>query len=405
MSLQNNNNSRLFLIIVTGVLVGFPALITDSYLPSFPILAVFFNTDASFIQMSLMSTMIGIAAGQLLIGPLSDKYGRKMPLFFSFFFFILSTIYCIYTTNIYIFILLRLVQGLSCSSGMVLSRAMLTDSFSGHELAKSLSFNTAILGFTPALAPIIGGILLTFTRWQGIFIFLLLFSLVQLLLIAKLKETLPKEKRKTGPMLNTLKSFSYVIKNRDYLYYVLIFSFSMAVMFAYISSSPFIFQKHYGLSPLVYSMIFGANAVALALGALLSGNFTNQENALRIGIFSLVIMSIITAAILLSGLPFVFFEISIFVMFVFNGMIYPSSTTLALESNRKNAGTASAIHGAMSFLTGGIISPLVGLGNILYSTSIAIIACSLITLFLFIGLKKNLFEAETSIKPLINEVK
>ena len=402
--MQRKNDSKLYLIIVTGILVGFPAMITDTYLPGFPALAGFFNTTPSNIQMSLMATMIGIAIGQLIIGPLSDKFGRITPLLASLCLFIITTICCIYTKDVSVFILLRLFQGLTCSSGMVLSRAMLTDFFEGKELAKSLSVNTAILGFTPAIAPVIGGLILTFTKWQGIFTALLIFSVVLLFLCTRLKESLPRKKRNPGSALTVLKSFSSVVKNKSYVFYVLIFSFSMAVMFSYLSSSPFIFQEHYGLSPLMYSILFGANALALALGALFSGTFSNQEKALKTGISGLIVMSIITVLILLSGLSFVYFEISIFIMFIFNGMTYPSSTTLALESNRENAGTASSIHGAMSFLTGGIISPLVGLGNILYSTSIGIITCSLMTALLFWGLKKHHNEILRSINiPLAEE--
>ena len=156
----------------------------------------------------------------------------------------------------------------------------------------------------------------------------------------------------------------------------------MAVMFAYISSSPFIFQEHYKLSPLIYSICFGINALALTLGSILSSRFKNQERALQLGASGLIFMAVVTVIVLFTDISYIFFESAIFIMFLFNGLIYPSATTLALESNRQNAGTASAILGAMSFLFGGIISPLVGLGNILYSTSIGIILCASIAFFL-----------------------
>ncbi|MDP4197603.1 MAG: multidrug effflux MFS transporter [Bacteroidota bacterium] len=402
--MKNKSNSKLFLVIITGILVGFPALITDTYLPSFPSLANFFNTSASNIQMSLMTTMVGIALGQLIIGPLSDRYGRIAPLLISMIFFVISTSLLINTESISSFIILRFAQGLTCSSGMVLSRAILTDSFTSQELAKALSFNTAILGFTPALAPVIGGIILTFTYWQGIFVFLLIFGCIIFFLCTRIKESHPKKKRILSSSQELSKSLLAVIKNKEYWFYVLIFSFSMGVMFAYISSSPFIFQQYYELSPLVYSILFGTNALALALGALFSGFIKDQVNALRIGISGLAVMSIFTVTILLSGLTFIYFEASIFIMFIFDGMTYPSSTTLALEVNRKNAGTASSIHGATSFLFGGIISPLVGLGNILYSTSIGIIACAFATLFLSMGLVKYLNKTKLSLTLSDDEV-
>ncbi len=156
----------------------------------------------------------------------------------------------------------------------------------------------------------------------------------------------------------------------------------MALMFAYISSSPFIFQEHYKLRPLTYSILFGFNALALTLGALLASFFINQVRSVHIGAFGLFLLSIVTVFILFSDAAYIYFEISIFIMFIFNGLIYASSTTLALVSNQQNAGTASALLGTIAFLFGGIISPLSGLGDILHATSIAIISCSSIVFFL-----------------------
>mgnify|MGYP001183594839 CR=1 FL=1 len=387
--MHSKDNSNSYIILVTGLLVGFPALVTDMYLPGFPSLMQFFNTNISIIQMSLMSTMLGIASGQLIIGPLSDKHGRIAPLLISLTFFIISTVFCVYTSNIYMFLFLRLAMGFTCSSGMVLSRAILTDKFTGSELAKSLSVNTAVLGFSPAIAPVLGGIILTFSNWQGIFIFTFLFGAALLVLCFWLRESNPKIKR-TPASSSALSSFGKVAANKVYIYYVLIFSFAMAVMFAYVSSSPFIFQGHYGLSPLVYSIIFGANALALAVGAFIAGRLNSQFKAIRTGITGLVSMALVVTLLLLFNFPVFYFETGIFIMFIFNGIIYPSSTTLALECNRDYAGTASSIHGAMSFLVGGIISPLVGLGNILYSTAAGILGCSLATVVLFWRLKNNI---------------
>jgi len=377
--MHKKSDSKQYLILVTGILVGFPALITDSYLPAFPVLTKYFVTSVSSIQMSLMATMIGIAAGQLIIGPFSDKYGRIKPLLFSLYIFIASTAGCIFSGDITVFIISRLFQGLACSGGMVLSRAILTDHFFGADLSKSLSVNAAILGFTPAISPVIGGILLTFAEWQGIFVFLALFGIIVLVLSSRLPESLYSKNRKTGDVYSIIKDFALVLKNRSFISYVFILTFSMAVMFAYISSSPFIFQEHYNISPLLYSIVFGTNAAALTIGAIAAGKFRKQEDAVKTGVYGVLFMSVATVIFLISGAPFICFELSVFIMFVFNGIVYPSSTTLAMESNRENAGTASSILGAMSFFTGGIISPLVGLGNIIYSTSVGLILCSIIS--------------------------
>jgi len=371
---------KSFFILFMGLLVGFPALTTDIYLPSFPALSKFFDASISSIQMSLMATMVGIALGQLIIGPLSDKYGRKAPLQISIIVFMLTTILCIYSKNVYLFIILRLAQGFSCSSGMVLSRAMLTDSFSGQELTKSLSTNTAVLSITPALAPILGGLILIFAPWQGIFVGLLCISAIFLSFTFSMRETLPPQRRSLGS--TNFKSFIEIVMNRTYLLYVLIFAFTMSLMFAYISSSPFIFQEHYKLSPLLYGIFFGINAFATTISAVITSQFKDLQKTIRIGTVGLFSMSIVTAIVLVFGNSYILCETSIFIMFIFIGLINSSSTALAMEACRKNAGTASAILGAMSFLFGGIISPLVGFGNILIATSLAMVACSFILFFL-----------------------
>lgn len=365
-----------------GALVGFPALTTDTYLASFPALASYFHVSASIIQMSLMAAMIGIATGQLIIGPLSDKYGRKAPLATSLILFMATTLGCLYSSSITPFIVFRFLQGLACSGGMVLSRAILADTFSGQKLAKSLSINTAILGFTPAIAPVIGGIILTFAQWQGEFVFLLIIGVIFLVSCLGFKESLPAERRTNHPGNHSSGSILSVLKNKTLLLYVMIFSFSMAVMFAYISSSPFIFQEHYKLTPLLYGIFFGINAFSLATGSLLSSCFKDQEKAVRLGALGLIVMAIITVIVLFSGVSYLYFEASIIIMFISNGLIYPSSTTLAMASNRQKAGSASAILGTLSFLFGGIVSPLAGLGNILQSTAIALIVCSSIVVVL-----------------------
>lgn len=371
---------KSFFILFMGLLVGFPALTTDIYLPSFPALTRFFDTSISSIQMSLMATMIGIALGQLIVGPLSDKYGRKAPLQISIIVFMITTLFCIYSKNVYLFIILRLAQGFSCSGGMVLSRAMLTDSFSGQELTKSLSANTAVLSITPALAPVLGGLILVFAPWQGVFVGLFCISALFLAFTFSMHETLlPQSRSKKS---TNIKSFTETIANKTYLLYVLIFAFTMSLMFAYISSSPFIFQEHYKLSPLLYGIFFGINAFATTIGAIITSQFKDLQKMIRIGAVGLFSMSIFTAIVLVFGNSYILCETSIFIMFVFIGLLNSSSTAIAMGSSRQNAGTASAILGAMSFLFGGIISPLVGLGNILIATSIAIVICSSVVFIL-----------------------
>ena len=379
---MNKKNSKIFILVMAGILTGFAPLTTDMYLPSFPELTEFFNTSVSLIQMSLMSAMIGIALGPLFVGPVSDKYGRNKPLLISLVLFCIVTFCSVFIDDIFVFILFRFLQGLAASSGMVLSRAILTDSFTGMDLKKSLSVNTAIFGFTPATAPILGGVLLTVTDWKGIFVFLLVFGVLVLISSLGLKETLPQKKRHDVSEGKLLNGYTALFKNKAYLKYAAIFTFSFAITFSYIAASPFIFQSHFHLSPLIYSILYGTSTLASALGSLSVSRYSDQFKALRIGTMGAFITMLVSASLLIGNAHVAVFQGSLFILFFFNGMTFPASTCLALELTRKNAGTASAVLGSASFVLGGIISPLVGIGNVVYGASIAMMCSAFVSMLL-----------------------
>lgn len=368
-------NSRLYILIVVGIVSAFGPFVTDFYLPALPVLAGYFDTTASLVQLTLTFSMVGLAVGQLVIGPLSDKYGRKTPLIISLVLFCISTIGCLYAPDIYVFIFFRLLQGMSGAGGVVISKAIATDLYEGKELTRFFSMLSSVQGIAPVCAPVLGGVLLEMTDWKGIFRILVWIGIVLIVALAFFKESLNDEQRQHCGMFSTFRHYIPVLRNSQFMRYVLVQAFAMGVMFTYIAASPFIFQEHFNMSPLAYSLCFGANAVAIMLGSLTVSLFPDAACALRIGTRGFGIMSLFVAAALIFGTSVWWVEVSLFVFMLFLGVILPGSTTLALDLERKNSGNASALLGFLMFLFGGILSPLTGLGNMLYTTGIIIVAC------------------------------
>lgn len=373
-------NSSLYILILVGIVSAFGPFVTDFYLPALPALGSYFTTSASMVQLTLTVSMIGLAIGQLFIGPLSDRYGQKMPLIVSLILFILSTVGCLGSTTIGQFLVFRFIQGIAGAGGVVISKSIATDLYEGKQLARFFSMLSSVQGLAPICAPVLGGLLLTVTDWRGIFQTLLIIGFLLLLTTTRFRESL--QTPVTGGLSAAFKAYLPVMRNRCFMRYVLVQAMAMGVMFAYIAASPFIFQEHYGLSPVVYSLCFGVNALGIMGGSLLIIRFKDVKAALSLGAKGFLFMSLIVAVLLIGNLSVWAVEAALFVLLVCLGMILPTSTTLALEPVRENSGNASAILGFLTFFVGGVCSPLAGLGNMLVSTSVIIVICAICTLAL-----------------------
>ena len=390
---MRNTNSKIFLLILLGSLTAFGPLVTDMYLPSLPSMTDYFGTQASMVQLGLTSSMIGLALRQLFFGPLSDWYGRRPPLLVAMSLFIVSTVCCIFSATIEGFIFFRLIQGIAGAGGIVVSRSIATDRFTGKELAKAMAIIGAINGIAPVASPVLGGFLTDSIGWKGIFIVLLILGVLLLFSNLHFKESLSVDNRKRGNLKSLVSSFGIVLKNRRYVYYVLQMGFAMGVLFANISSSPFIVQQHYGFSAFEFSLFFGINALAIGLAAGLSVKFKNPEHAMFLGSVGMTMMSAVEFVILSNEYHFAVYEAVLFVL-LFSmgltftafcllsmvGMAFTASNTLAMDCERRNAGVASALLGAIGFAFGGIVSPLVGLGDILSTTGLIFFVCSVCSL-------------------------
>lgn len=374
--MKQNDNSAVFLLVLLGMLTAFGPFVTDMYLPALPAMSDYFGAASSMVQLGLTASMIGLAAGQLLFGPLSDKYGRRRPLIAAMWLYLFSTLLCIFAGSIREFIALRFVQGMAASGGIVIARSVAADKFSGAELARTLALIGAINGVAPVAAPIAGGVLTDIIGWQGIFG--ILFGLGCLLLVGcfRFGETLPPARRSDAGWRNLLHNFRTVLRNRRYRCYILQLGFAQGVLFGYIASSPFIMQEHYGFSALLFSICFAVNAVAIGSAAALSTRFRTPQRSTFVGCTGMVLFAGAEAAALACGCNFWIYETLLIALLFSMGLTFTSSTTLAMECTREHAGISSALLGAVCFAFGGIVSPLVGLGDILVSTGSVFLVCA-----------------------------
>ena len=373
---QISKKYYLFLVVFLGMLSAFGPFVTDMYLPTLPSMAEVFNTSASLVQLGLATSMLGLAVGQIFFGPLSDKYGRKAVLVSAMLLFAVSTVASIYSTDIQFFNFCRFLQGLGGSGGIVLSRSVATDCYSGRELAKMLAIIGAVNGIAPVTAPVIGGLVSEAVGWQGIFWILFGIGVVILAMCLVFKESHTKDRRFTGSVAGLLRKLPTLFRLKYFVVYTVFYAFTCGVLFSYISSASFIIQNHYGFSELQFAIIFGVNALGIGVGSAMSLKFKKMASAAVFGASGVVFSVIMQIAVYLFLESFWPYEILTFIMLVCIGFMLTSSTTLAMDEGREMVGSASAVFGASGFLAGGIVSPLVGLGNIIVTTLILLGICA-----------------------------
>lgn len=358
---------RMRMALILGTLSAFGPLSLDMYLPALPGLADEFGSSASYAQLSLTACMIGLALGQLLAGPLSDVRGRRIPLIAGLVLYTLASVLCLVSPTMGSFIVLRFVQGVAGAAGIVISRAVVRDMYEGPELTRFFSLLMLINGVAPIAAPIIGGQVLAYASWRAVFILLSLIGIMALLaVIFGLGETLPVHRRSSGGLKQTLLTFGKLIRDRRFMGYALTQGFAAAGMFAYISGSPFVLQKIYGVSPQMFSVCFAVNGLGIILASQIAGRLAGKVSETR-----LLIAGLITAAIggtsllfsILAGGGLITVLIPLFLVVSSVGLINTASFALAMGNQAKSAGSASALIGVMTFLFGGIVAPLVGLGG------------------------------------------
>ncbi|MGG1227769.1 Bcr/CflA family efflux MFS transporter [Bacillus halotolerans] len=366
--LQNpTGKERLALAFLLGMLAILGPLNIDMYLPSFPDIADDLSASASLVQLSLTACLIGLTIGQVIVGPVSDAQGRRKPLFICIFLFALSSLFCALSPNITTLVAARFLQGITASAGLVLSRAIVRDVFTGRELSKFFSLLMVITAVAPMIAPMTGGalLLLPFATWHTIFHFLTIIGFVLVLIIAlRLKETLPPEKRIPSSIGTSVRTMGSLLKDRSFMGYALTVGFVHGGSFAYVSGTPFVYQDIYGVSPQVFSILFGINGLAIITGSFIIGRFggiIHEKSLLRMAVITAMIATAVLLTMTMIHGPLAALVISIFVYMITIGMVLTSTFTLAMEKQGHRAGSASALLGMLPLLLGSIVSPLVGI--------------------------------------------
>lgn len=369
-----------FLVFI-AVLGAFSSLVNDMYLPTIPKMMHEFHTTASMTQMGLSMAMLGMGIGSLIWGSLSDRYGRKPMLLLSLGIFVVATGVSLLSKTIDFFIITRLFQGIGAGGAMVLSYSIPADIYEGRRLASVMALVGAINGFAPAASPLIGGLMADSVGWKGIFAVLLAIGVVMLLWSWKRPESLQASARLGGKGFREyLHAYRTLLADRRFMLYVLIKAIGIGLLYAYISSAPFIYQTYYGFSSFEFGLIFGLNALALAVGSMLVMRFKVIKRGLVLGTVVMSVFGIAEAAVIYHGLHFGWYELIAVPMLLGAGMVFSSANSLAMDEGRADAGTAGAILNVVKYVFAAIVSPLVGLGDLLHSTAWSFVAICVIAI-------------------------
>ncbi|MCA1711852.1 MAG: multidrug effflux MFS transporter [Actinobacteria bacterium] len=355
------------LVLLLGALSAFGPMSLDMYLPGFPVLARDLHTTAAPVQLTITSCLVGLAAGQVLAGPLSDRFGRRRPLVAGLLLYAVASLLCAGAPGIGALVGLRLLQGLGGSAGIVVARAVVRDLYSGIEAARFFALLMLVNGLAPILAPLFGAQVLHVAGWRAVFVVLTGFGLLLAVLVSLgLPETLPPERRQPGGVRSTLGTFGRLLRDRAFLGCALSAGFVFGSLFAYIAGSSFVLQTKYGLSPQTFSLVFGGNAFGLIAASQVSARVVGRYGPRALLTTGIVISAVGAAALLLSvlldfGLPAVLPSLLLVVMSV--GLVAPNAAALALAGHPRTAGSASALLGLAQYIVGGLAAPLVGLAG------------------------------------------
>jgi len=356
-----------YTVVVLGLLTMFGPLSLDLYLPALPQLADDLGTSTSAAQLSITACLVGLALGQLVAGALSDRLGRRRPLIVGLSAYLVASVACALAPSVTVLVVLRFIQGLGGAAGIVISRAIARDLYSGRALMIFFSRLLLIAGLAPVIAPILGGQLSRIMSWRGIFGVLAGFGAV--LLLAGwfgLRETLPPERRVVGGFRRTLHGYNTLVHDRFFVGCALSSGLAGASMFAYIAGSTFVLQRIYGMSPQGFSLIFGGisfGLVAAAQGGARLALIWPLTRVLALGLAINLTGATALLVTVVTGLPLGALIGALVIMVCAVGLIFPTANALAMADYPDLAGTASSLQGLSQFLFGAIAAPLVGIAG------------------------------------------
>lgn len=353
-------------MLVLGALIALGPLTIDMYLPALPAMADELQASDSAVQLTLTGMLGGLAVGQLIIGPLSDSLGRRRPLIAGVVTHGLASLLCAVAPTVEVLSAVRVLQGFAGAAISVVALAIVRDLFSGVAVARLMSRLMLVIGIAPILAPSLGGIILGWTSWRGIFVVLAVAaSLLVLVAALGVRETLPVERRRSARLRATLGTYKMLVRDTTFLALIFIAGMMMSAIFAYVSGSSFVLQGAYGLDERTFGLVFGANAAGLTVftqvnpvllrrfgpASVLSGAIL-----LAVAASSLLLVAAVTGV---GGLAGVLVPLALIIASC--GLALPNTPALAMTRHGEAAGTAAALLGSVQFGVGALIAPLVGL--------------------------------------------
>ncbi|KUF18753.1 multidrug transporter [Streptomyces silvensis] len=374
------------LVVVLGGLSAVSPFATDMYAPGFPEIVASFGTTGSAVQLSLTACLVGLAVGQLVLGPLSDAWGRRRLLLAGSALFSVLSLVCALAPSVVVFDVARLLQGFAGAAGLVVGRAVVSDRFTGTQAARRLATLSVIAMTAPVLAPVAGGLILGVGSWRLVFVTLSAMGLVLSAAVwAWVPESLPAERRGTGGVRAVFAAMGVLLRRRELIGQLLVLGCGLAAVFAYITGSPFVFQDGYGLSPTGYGLVFASNAVGTVAAGMLFGRLAGRVRLMSLlaaGV-TITVASMTTLTLLLavgiSALPATW--ACLFGLTSGFGLLLPASTTLVLAIGADAPGAASGLLGGTQFVLGAAAAPLPGAlgGTTAMSTAVVVLGFVLLS--------------------------
>lgn len=362
---QANHRGELGLILLLGLLTAVSPLSIDMYLPGLPRLRTDFGVDEAAVQRSLSSFFLGLAAGQLLLGPLSDRFGRRVVLKIGLAVYLLGSMLCLASDGIVMLVAARCFQGLGGAVGPVISRAIVRDRFQGAQAARVMSFVIMVMGAAPLLAPPIGGLVVTWSGWRAVFVILSAYAVVALILVYwRLEETNPGSRRGGMQLWRRFVAYATVLSKPYALAQLLIGGLTFGGLFAFIAGAPFVFMDYFGIAADHFGFYFAANVVGMLIVTYLNGRLVMRYGTTplqRLGVTVSAAAGVTLAGMALGGEPgLVSVTLLLFAMVAMIGLIAGNTVTNLLDLFPSNAGAASALFGVFQFTMGAATSALIG---------------------------------------------
>ena len=363
-----SRRQKLVYVVVLGALTALGPFTIDLYLPAFPAVSAELGVSAAAIQLTLTATTIGFAIGQLLVGPWSDKVGRRIPLIVATALHIAASIGVAYAPDVMWVGIFRVLQGIGAAGGGVVAMAMVRDLFGGLPLVRMLSRLALVSGLAPVLAPLIGSQLLLVLDWRGIFFFLAAYGVLAILAASFfLVETLPAARRADRGHSSVGERYRALFTDRVFVGVVLVSGMTFSGLFAYLSSSSFLFQDVYGLNAQEYGVLFAINSIGIVVGVQVSSRLAKvvgPQWILAGAVLGMIASALAIVALDIANVGLIGILIPLFFFITSCGFAFPCQQVLALANHGGEAATAASVLGAVNFGSAGIISPIVGLFGI-----------------------------------------